>query len=111
TGTGIAAATHAYTDQTVVSADTTAGVVATTTLYNVVNYGIDWRHAGRFAFEAEKSGVKRLLLGALDYLDQFRGVLPVSVERFDAFQSGREAVTVEWKTASEVEVASMEIER
>jgi hypothetical protein len=112
TGEGIAAATHSYVDQSVVTADTMAGVAATAGLYNSIYYAIDWRHAGRFEFEPEKSGVRRMLLGALDYIDQFRGVLPVDLVSFDAQQIGRSAaVSVEWATASEVDVAAMEVER
>jgi hypothetical protein len=88
-----------------------AGVAVTGESYNGVYYAFDWRHAGRFQFEPTKSGAQRLLLGALDYIDQFRGILPGDVSSFDAYQSGRQAVTVEWKTASEKELASMEIER
>jgi hypothetical protein len=110
-GAGIAAATHSYVDMTVASADTVAGVAATGSVYNSVYYAIDWRHAGRFAFEPTKSGAQRMLLGALDYIDQFRGILPVELVSMDAYQSSREAVTVEWSTASEVSVASMEVER
>jgi hypothetical protein len=111
TGEGIAAATHSYSDLNGSSADTMAGVVATGTLYNSIYYAIDWRHAARYEFEPTKSGAYRLLLGALDYIDQFRGILPVKLVSFNAYQSGREAVSVEWRTASEVDVASMEIER
>jgi hypothetical protein len=110
-GAGIAAATHSYVEMTVASADTVAGVAATGSVYNSVYYAIDWRHAGRFAFEPTKSGAQRMLLGALDYIDQFRGILPVELVSMDAYQSSREAVTVEWSTASEVSVASMEVER
>ena len=39
------------------------------------------------------------------------GVLPVKLVSFEAYQSSRAAVTLEWKTASEVEIAAMEIER
>jgi hypothetical protein len=88
-----------------------AGVAATASVYNAVYYAFDWRHAGRFQFEPTKSGAQRLLLGALDYIDQFRGILPVDLSAFDAYQSGRQAVSVEWKTASEKQIAAMEIER
>jgi hypothetical protein len=111
-GEGIARAAYSYVEQTVATADTTAGVAATSGLYNSVYYAFDWRHAGRFAFEPEKSGVRRLLLGALDYIDQFRGVVPVDLVSFEAQQIGRSAaVSVEWSTASEVDVAAMEVER
>jgi hypothetical protein len=110
TGAGIARATHAYVDQTA-AGDTMAGVAATATVYNSVYYAFDWRHAGRFQFEPTKSGAQRLLLGALDYIDQFRGILPVDVTKFGAYQSDRAAVTVEWATASETKIAGLEIER
>jgi hypothetical protein len=112
TGEGIARAAYRYVDQTIVTSDTTAGVAATAGLYNSIYYAFDWRHAGRFEFEPEKSGVRRMLLGALDYIDQFRGVLPVDLVSFEAQQIGRSAaVSVEWRTASEVDVATMEVER
>jgi hypothetical protein len=88
-----------------------AGVAVTGESYNGVYYAFDWRHAGRFQFEPTKSGAQRLLLGALDYIDQFRGILPVKLVNFDAYQSGRQAVSVEWRTASEIEIAGMEVER
>ena len=56
-------------------------------------------------------GAYRLLLGALDFADQFRGVLPVELTSFEAYQSGERAVTVTWATAQEIDVASMQIER
>jgi len=111
TGAGIARATHAYVDQTAGGLDTMAGVAATATVYNSVYYAFDWRHAGRFQFEPTKSGAQRLLLGALDYIDQFRGILPVELTTFNAYQSDRAAVTVDWTTASETKIAGLEIER
>ena len=78
---------------------------------NVVFYAIDWRHYGRFPFESLRSGVQRMVLGALDFVDQNRGVLPVDVVSFDAKALGNKAVGVNWETSSEINVASLEIER
>jgi len=112
TGDGIARSTHHYYEQIFGQyADSSAGVATAGSIRNVVFYGIDWRHYGRFTFEANRSGAQRLLLAGLDFINQYQGVVPVKVESFDAYQSGRKAVRVDWKTASETEVASLEIER
>jgi len=112
TGDGIARSTHHYYEQIFGQyVDSSAGVATAGSIRNVVFYGIDWRHYGRFTFEANRSGAQRLLLAGLDFINQYQGVVPVKVESFDAYQSGRKAVRVDWKTASETEVASLEIER
>jgi hypothetical protein len=110
-GAGLAGASHAYTDQTAGAPDTSAGMVSTASVYNTVYYAFDWRHAGRFQFEPTTSGARRLVLGALDYIDQFKGILPVKLASFDAYQSGHQAVTVEWKTTSETDISGLEVER
>jgi hypothetical protein len=112
TGDGIARSSHHYFEQVFGQyVDSSAGVATAGTIRNVVFYGIDWRHYGRFTFEAQRSGAQRLLLAGLDFINQYQGVVPVKVESFDAYQSGRKAVRVDWKTASETEVSSLEIER
>lgn len=112
TGDGIARATHHYFEQIFGQyADSSAGVASAGTKRNVVFYAIDWRHYGRFTFEANRSGAQRLLLSALDFLNQYSGVVPVKVTSFKAYQSGRKSVRVDWATASESEVSSLEIER
>ncbi|HVJ97089.1 MAG TPA: T9SS type A sorting domain-containing protein, partial [Acidimicrobiia bacterium] len=108
-GQGIATLSHAYVDQTV-QGDSGAGVAAAATVYNSVYYGFDWRHAGRFNFELAQSGGRRLLLGALDFIDQYGGILPINLVEFDAYQAGTQ-VNVTWETARETEISSMEIER
>jgi hypothetical protein len=110
-GEGIARASHQYTQQIGVIADSMAGIASSSYNRNVVFYGFDWRHAGRFNFEPDRSGAWRLLLGALDFSQQFRGVLPIELVTFNAYQSGERAVTVEFETALETEIASMSIER
>jgi hypothetical protein len=110
-GAGIARAAYRYVDQTNAMADSVAGVASSANERNVVYYAFDWRHAGRYDFEPDRSGAWRLLLGALDFAEQFRGVLPVELVSFDAFQSSATAVTVEWVTAQETELRAMEIER
>ncbi len=112
TGDGIARATHHYWEQEFGAyVDSAAGVATASQIRNVVFYAIDWRHYGRFAFEANRSGAQRLLLAGLDFTNQYAGVVPVNVSAFEANQSGRKAVRVEWTTASEVDVASLEVER
>lgn len=76
-----------------------------------VFYAIDIRHWGRFAPEADRSGVQRVVLGAIDFLDQYSAVLPVEVLSFNAHQTGRQTVTVSWETVSEKEISGLEIER
>jgi hypothetical protein len=108
-GQGIATLAHAYVDQTV-QGDSGAGVAAAAPLYNSVFYAFDWRHAGRFNFELAQSGGRRLLLGALDFIDQYGGVLPINLVEFGAYQAGRQ-VNIDWVTARETEISAMEIER
>jgi hypothetical protein len=111
-GTGIARAAHNFVDETLpTTADSASGVATAAPGRNVVFYSFDWRHAGRFAFEADRSGAQRLLLGAFDFIDQYSLVLPVKLVRFDAYQSAASAVSLEWATTSESEVSAMEIER
>jgi len=116
-GAGISRATHNYVQQTILQNDSAAGVATAgggaAQDRNVVFYAIDWRHYGRFSFEPDRSGPQRLLLSAIDFFDQYWGVLPVKLVSFDAYQAGRgqRAVSVEWQTAEEVNVAGLEIER
>jgi hypothetical protein len=110
-GEGIARASHQYTQQLGTPVDSMAGIASSTGGRNVVYYGFDWRHAGRFSFEPDRSGAWRLLLGALDFSQQFRGVLPIELVSFNAYQSGARAVNVEFTTAMETEIASMAIDR
>ncbi len=112
TGDGIARATHYYYQQTFGSyTDSASGVVTAATKRNVVYYAQDWRHYGRFNFEADRSGAQRLLLSGLDFVKHYEGVVPVKVASFDAYQSGKSAVKVDWTTSEEVDVAALEIER
>jgi hypothetical protein len=110
-GQGIATLSHAYTQQTIATADTGAGVAAAAPIYNSVYYAFDWRHAGRFNFELARSGGQRLLLGALDFIDQYGGVLPINLVSFGAYQAGERAVNIEWVTARETEISALEVER
>jgi hypothetical protein len=111
-GDGIARATHFYYEQVFLAyTDSIAGIATAGSKMNVVYYAIDWRHYGRFAFESLRSGVQRLVLGALDFVNQNGGVLPVETVSFDATVLGKKAVRVNWETASETNVASLEIER
>jgi hypothetical protein len=110
-GEGIARASHQYTQQIGAVSDSMAGVASSTGGRNVVYYGFDWRHAGRFNFEPDRSGAWRLLLGALDFAQQFRGVLPIELVSFTAYQSAAASVNVEFTTAMETEVATLEVER
>ncbi|MEP7217354.1 MAG: T9SS type A sorting domain-containing protein [Bacteroidota bacterium] len=111
-GDGIARPTHFYYEQTFANyTDSSAGVASAATKKNVVFYAIDWRHYGRFAFESLRSGGQRVLLGALDFINQYNGALPVNVVSFDAIPVGSKSVRVNWATTSETEIASLEIER
>ena len=110
-GEGIARASHVYAMQTGTPVDSIAGVASSTGGRNVVYYAFDWRHAGRFDFEPDRSGAWRLLLGALDFSQQNRGVLPIELVSFTAYPSSDRSVSVEWSTSMETEIASMSIER
>ena len=109
-GQGIATLAHAYTGQAV-AGDSGAGVAAAAPLFNTVYYAFDWRHAGRFNFELARSGAQRLLLGALDFIDQYGGILPINLVSFGAYQTGERSVNVEWVTSREAEISALEIER
>ena len=112
-GEGVAQGTHWYVDEVDPRAtvDSVSGMTMSDLTRAAVYYAIDIRHWGRFAPEADRSGVQRVVLGAIDFLDQYSAVLPVEVSEFAARQTGREAVTVRWTTASEKEIAGLEIER
>ena len=111
-GDGISRPTHYYYQQVFNSyVDSTAGVATAATNRNVVFYGIDWRHYGRFPFESFRSGVQRLVLGALDFVNQHGGILPTELKWFEAKTVGNKVVRIDWETASEVKVASLEVER
>jgi hypothetical protein len=111
TGNGIAGATHRTVDQLTATGDSSIGIVSAPDNRNVIYYGFDWRHAGRYTFEPDRSGAQRLLLAALDWTREFNGAVPVKLVRMDAYQTGSRQVTVDWQTASEVDVVRMEIER
>ncbi len=112
-GQGVAQGTHWYVDHDEV---TTGGdSISGTTMANLtrasVYYAIDIRHWGRFAPEANRSGTQRVVLGAIGFLDQYGIVLPIELVSFTAEQTGRESVSLNWETANEIDVASMQIER
>ena len=96
---------------TTTAGDTVAGMTVANRTRASVYYAIDIRHFGRFAPEANRSGVQRVVLGAIDFLDQYGVVLPVDLISLEAEQTGREAVTITWETASEKEIAGLELER
>jgi hypothetical protein len=111
-GQGVAQGTHWYVDEVnPATSDSVAGMTMANLTRASVYYAIDIRHWGRFAPEADRSGVQRVLLGGIDFLDQYGSVLPVEVVDFTATQTGREAVTVQWRTASEEDVAGLSVER
>lgn len=112
-GQGIARPSHNFTEQTLLRPDSAAGVATAAPARNVIYYSIDWRHYGRFAFEPTTSGGQRLLLAAIDFIDQYNGVLPIKLVSFDAYQSGRgqKAVSIEFETAEELNIAGLEVER
>jgi hypothetical protein len=112
-GQGIAQPSHVYVDETQPTAttDSAAGVASAAQNGNVVFYAFDWRHAGRWSPQPSSMGARDLLLGALDFENQFSSILPVKLVDFKAYQSGDHAVSVDWLTAQEVDVAGLEIER
>ena len=113
TGDGVAQGTHYFVDHNFASTagDSLAGMTVANRTRASVYYAIDIRHFGRFAPEADRSGVRRAVLGAIDFLDQYGVVLPVDLASLEAEQTGREAVTIRWETASEKEIAGLELER
>jgi hypothetical protein len=108
-GEGVAQGTHWYVEHT--GADSLAGMTAAELDRATVFYATDIRHWGRFAPEADRSGVQRVVLGAIDFLDQYGTVLPVELVSFEATQTGRETVSLTWETSAEIDVAKMTIER
>jgi len=110
---GIARATHYYEQQQFGQfTDSAAGVASAAATHNVVFYAIDWRHFGRLTTsDASRSGAQRVLLGGLDFINQFGSALPIKVVTFGATPVGKKAVRVDWTTSSEISVASLEIER
>jgi len=114
---GVAKPSHQYIDlppvpDPTIRQDTTAGVASKGVKKQVVYYAFDWRHAGRFWPEPTQSGVKRLVLAGLDFFGYNTAeVLPIKLSKFDAQQTGRRQVTVEWLTSGEENVSAMEIQR
>ena len=68
-GEGVAQGTHWYVEHT--GPDSLAGMTAAEIDRASVFYATDIRHWGRFAPEADRSGVQRVVLGAIDFLDQY----------------------------------------
>ncbi len=112
-GDGVAQGTHYFVDHnsTSTTGDSVGGMTVAALTRAAVFYAIDIRHFGRFAPEANRSGVQRVVLGALDFLDQYGIVLPVDLVSFDAEQTGRETVTLRWKTAAEKDLIGLELDR
>lgn len=113
-GEGIAQGTHWFVDHNqagAVTRDSLSGMTVATRNRASVYYAIDIRHFGRFAPEANRSGVQRVILGAIDFLNQYGTVLPVDLISLEGRQTGREAVTVTWETASEKDITALELER
>jgi|GEM_PF-2173380 len=112
-GTGVARPTHYYSQLAIPRPDSAMGVGVATTTRSAVFYAVDFRHFTRFPLDPNSTGARRVLLGGLDFIDQWASILPVKLLTFDAYQSSRsqKAVTVEFETAAEENVASLEIER
>ncbi len=113
TGEGVAKGTHYFVDHNSASTagDSVAGMTVANRTRASVYYAIDIRHFGRFAPEANRSGVQRVVLGAIDFLNQYGVVLPVDLASLSAEQTGREAVTVRWETKSEKDISGLVLER
>lgn len=109
-GPGAARATYNYYNLAGNPVDSAAGIASSNPKHICIFYALDWRHFGRYAPQALYSGAPRALRAALDFAGSEQ-VLPIQIANFDAFQSGRSAVTVDWTTLSEVNVAGMEIQR
>jgi len=88
--------------------DSTMGITTTAPTWNVVFYGLDWRH---FAPNGPRTGLERVLRGTFDHV-QFNGgrVTPVELVTFDARRTGS-SVTLDWATATEQNSGWYEVER
>ena len=88
--------------------DSTMGITTTAPTWNVIFYGLDWRH---FAKTGNRTGLERVLRGSFDHVQFNDGrVTPVELVEFDARRSGK-AVSIDWATASEQNSGWYEVER
>ena len=95
-------------EATVAVKDSTMGVTTTAPTFNVVFYGLDWRH---FAKNGQRTGLERVLRGSFDHVQFNDGrVTPVELVTFDARRTGSN-VTLDWATASEQNSGWYEVER
>ncbi len=79
--------------------------------YNVIFYGVDWRHFGIYDKDAA-SGVWRPIAAAIDYFnDHAGGILGVDLVAFDAYKVAPSSVEVAWETVSEENSARFDVER
>lgn len=91
--------------------EVTMGIASVTPTYNLIMYGVDWRHFAQVAGDS-KSGLKRVLRASLDFFDQNDGnVVPVELSAFDAVALTGNRVAVSWATATEENSSRFEVER
>jgi hypothetical protein len=88
--------------------DSSMGITTTAPTWNVVFYGLDWRH---FAPNGPRTGLERVLRGTFDHVQFNDGrVTPVELVSFDARRTGS-SVTLDWATATEQNSGWYEVER
>jgi hypothetical protein len=88
--------------------DSSMGITTTAPTWNVVFYGLDWRH---FAPNGPRTGLERVLRGTFDHVQFNDGrVTPVELVTFDARRTGS-SVTLDWATATEQNSGWYEVER
>ena len=88
--------------------DSSMGITTTAPTWNVVFYGLDWRH---FAPNGPRTGLERVLRGTFDHVQFNDGrITPVELVTFDARRTGS-SVTLDWATATEQNSGWYEVER
>jgi hypothetical protein len=108
---GLTQAAYAYVRQDPAASTNIMGVAGADPEFNVIHYGVEWRHFGRTAGDS-RSGIARVLRTSFDYFDQNEGtVVPVELADLRAYASGNNRITVTWETASEQNSALFEVER
>ena len=105
---GLARSAYSYVTRDAGVTDSIMGIATNSLNYNVVFFGVDWRHLPRTSVN---QGNERIMRAIIEFIERSQGVIvPVELVAFNAQRAGSN-VNVAWETASEKNSSHFDVER
>jgi hypothetical protein len=105
---GLARTAYSYVTRDAGVTDSMMGIATNALNYNVVFFGVDWRHMPRTTVN---QGSERIMRAIIEFIERSQGtVVPVELVAFNAQRSGNN-VNIAWETASEKNSSYFDVER